>query len=99
MREVDAETIEQATIFVDTFDGCRTEAGDLLIPMNEGRFKWETIRGDLGDLVTGRKKGRTSSNEVTLFESVGFAMEDLVVAQKIYERAIRENQGRSVEMF
>jgi alanine dehydrogenase len=99
MREVDAETIEQATIFVDTFDGCRTEAGDLLIPMNEGRFKWETIRGDLGDLVTGRKKGRTSSDEVTLFESVGFAMEDLVVAQKIYERAIRENQGRSVEMF
>jgi len=98
-REVDEETIKQATIVVDTFEGCLAEAGDLLIPINEGKFTAEAIHGDLGDLVTGRKRGRTSAKEVTLFESVGFAMEDLVVAQRILQKAITQNRGQRVEMF
>jgi len=99
MREVDEETIRRASIVVDTFEGCLAEAGDLLIPIHEGKLKREAIHGDLGDLVTGRKKGRKSSEEVTLFKSVGFAMEDLVVAQKVYQKAIREGKGQRIEML
>lgn len=55
-REVDEETIRQATIIVDTFEGCLAEAGDLIIPISEGKLKREMIHGDLGDLITGRKR-------------------------------------------
>jgi alanine dehydrogenase len=99
MREVDEETIRQATIVVDTFEGCLAEAGDLLIPIHEGKLKKESIYADLGDLVTGRKRGRKISEEVTLFKSVGFAMEDLVVAQRAYQKATQEGKGQRVEIY
>lgn len=98
-REVDEETVRKATVVVDTFEGCLAEAGDLLIPMSEGKFKKEAIHGDLGDLVIGRKRGRKSLEEITLFKSVGFAMEDVVVAHWAYEKAIREGKGQEVNLF
>lgn len=99
MREVDEETIREATIVVDTFEGCLSEAGDLLIPIQEGKFKPDMIHGELGDLVTGRKRGRKSAEEVTLFKSVGFAMEDVVVAYRAYQKAIQEGKGQRIEIF
>jgi alanine dehydrogenase len=98
MREADDETILRAMIVVDTYEGCLSEAGDLLIPMGEGKLKKEAIHGDLGDLVTGRKKGRRSDEEITFFKSVGFAMEDVVTAHRAYEKAIREGKGQRIEM-
>jgi ornithine cyclodeaminase/alanine dehydrogenase len=98
MREADDETILKATIVVDTYEGCLSEAGDLLIPMGEGKLKKEAIHGDLGDLVTGRKEGRGSDEEITFFKSVGFGMEDVVTAHRAYEKAIREGKGKQVEM-
>jgi len=97
MRELDEETVLKATIVVDTYEGCLSEAGDLLIPMGEGKLKKEAIHGDLGDLVTGRKRGRSSPEEITFFKSVGFAMEDLVTAYRAYEKAIREGKGQRIE--
>ncbi|MEW6375476.1 MAG: ornithine cyclodeaminase family protein, partial [Thermodesulfobacteriota bacterium] len=99
MREVDDETVMQATIVVDTFEGCMAEAGDLLIPIREGRLKQESIYSDLGDIVIGRKKARRSFEEITLFKSVGFAMEDVVVAHRAYEKAIREGKGQRIELL
>lgn len=98
MREVDDQTICNATIVVDTYEGCLSEAGDLLIPIREGKLKREAIHGDLGDLVTGLKGGRRSDKEITLFKSVGFAMEDVVVAHRVYEKAVREGKGQRVEL-
>ncbi len=97
MREVDEETILRSKIVVDTFEGCLSEAGDLLIPMAEGKLKRESIYGDLGDLVTGKKRGRESQEEITLFKSVGFAMEDVVVAHRAYKKALQENKGQRIE--
>lgn len=99
MREIDEDIVRQATVVVDTFEGCLSEAGDLIIPINEGKFGRERIYSDLGDLITGRKRGRKSPQEVTLFKSVGFAMEDLVVAHMAYQKAIQEGRGKLVEMF
>ena len=98
MRETDDETILQSTVVVDTYEGCLNEAGDLLIPMKEGKFKKESIHGDLGEVITGRKQGRRSPEEITLFKSVGFAMEDVVVAHRAYEKAIREGKGKQIEI-
>lgn len=99
MRETDDETIGRSKIVVDTFEGCLSEAGDLIIPLSEGKLKRESIYGDLGDLVTGMKKGRESSQEITLFKSVGFAMEDVVVSHRAYLKALQENKGQRVEIF
>ncbi len=80
MQEVDTETIRKALVVVDTYEGCMAEAGDLLVPMNDGVFSRDDIHADLGEIITGKKRGRSTAEEITLFESVGFAVEDLVTA-------------------
>jgi alanine dehydrogenase len=97
-REVDEETIRQSKIIVDTYEGCLSEAGDILIPMGKGLFSKEQIYSDLGGLVSGKKTGRENSQEITLFESVGTAIEDLVVARLAYEKAREKGVGLPFEL-
>ena len=66
---------------VDTYDGALAEAGDLLIPMKSGVIKRENLLADLHQLVTARKPVRTNASEITLFKSVGNALEDLAAAE------------------
>jgi alanine dehydrogenase len=80
-REVDSLTIKRSRVLVDMYDGALSEAGDLLMPMNKGVIKREDLMGDLHELVTRKKPGRTSDHEITLFKSVGCALEDLVAAE------------------
>jgi ornithine cyclodeaminase/alanine dehydrogenase-like protein (mu-crystallin family) len=87
MREVDDETMRRSRIVVDTYDGALAEAGDLLIPLKKGSIGREQIIGDLHEIAGGKKQGRTDAAEITLFKSVGCALEDLVTAKLIYERA------------
>ena len=80
-REVDSNTIQRSRVVVDTYDGALAEAGDLLIPMNEGLITREHIVSDLHELVSRKRPGRRSADEITLFKSVGCALEDLVTAE------------------
>jgi ornithine cyclodeaminase/alanine dehydrogenase len=98
MRELDAEAVLRARIVVDTREGALAEAGDLLIPMREGRLGPEAIVAELGELVTGRVVGRRGPEEITLFKSVGFAMEDAVAARLAYERAVRMGVGTAIDL-
>ena len=82
-REVDSTTIERARVVVDTYDGALAEAGDLLIPMREGRIARSHIAADLHELVSGQNAVRTSADEITVFKSVGCALEDLVTAELV----------------
>jgi alanine dehydrogenase len=93
MRELDDLTVRKSKVVVDTYEGCMAEAGDLLIPIRNGKFSKENIHADLGEIVVGQKPARTSEDEITLFESVGFALEDLVVASLAYGRAIEKGVG------
>jgi ornithine cyclodeaminase/alanine dehydrogenase-like protein (mu-crystallin family) len=90
-REVDSETVCRARIVVDTYEGALAEAGDLLIPMREGVISRENVIAELHEVVGGKKPGRTSADEITVFKSVGCALEDLVTAtltcQKAEQRA------------
>jgi len=80
-REVDSLTVECARVVVDTYDAALAEAGDLLLPMREGRITREHIVADLHDLLSGKRLGRSTATQITLFKSVGCALEDLVTAE------------------
>jgi ornithine cyclodeaminase/alanine dehydrogenase-like protein (mu-crystallin family) len=80
-REVDSVTIQRARVVVDTYSGARAEAGDILIPLAENAISDNHIAADLHELVSGKKKGRLSPEDITSFKSVGCALEDLVTAE------------------
>jgi alanine dehydrogenase len=86
-REVDSATIRRSRVFVDTYDGALSEAGDLLIPMSEGLISRDHLLADLHELVTGKKLGRVAEADVTLFKSLGCCLEDLVTAELLADIA------------
>ena len=86
-REVDSETVLRSRVVVDTYEGAWAEAGDLLIPLREGVIQKSHILADLHELLSGKKQVRATSHDITLFKSVGCALEDLVTAKLVYERA------------
>jgi alanine dehydrogenase len=86
-REVDDETVRRARVVVDTYEGALAEAGDLLIPMKDGTIGREHILADLHEIASGKKKVRTGCDDITLFKSVGCALEDLVTARLVYDQS------------
>ncbi len=86
MRESDDEAITKATVFVDTFQGGLKESGDIVIPLSKGILKEEDIKADLFSLSSNKETGRTNSKQITLFKSVGHALEDLTAATYYYNK-------------
>jgi ornithine cyclodeaminase len=80
-REVDSHTIQNSRVVVDTYGNALSEVGELLIPLQEGLITRDHIVADLHELVSGAKQGRRSPEEITVFKSVGCALEDLVAAE------------------
>ncbi len=85
MRESDDRLVASAEVFADTRDGVLAEAGDLLIPIQNGSFRAADIRAELAELVRGEHPGRGSDEQITLFKSVGASLEDLAAAVCCYE--------------
>lgn len=83
MRECDAETVRRAQVFIDTPGGSRAEAGDLLQAEREGAFAWSDVQADLAALAHGAHRGRGDAAAITLFKSVGAAIEDLAAARLV----------------
>ncbi|HVZ01520.1 MAG TPA: ornithine cyclodeaminase family protein [Dongiaceae bacterium] len=86
LRESDDEAVKRATLFCDTRAGALKEGGDLVQPLKAGVIQESDIAADLADLCKGRHPGRKSADEVTLFKSVGTAVEDLAAAKLMLER-------------
>ncbi len=91
MREADDETMRMASVFVDERKAGLEETGDLIIPIQNGSLSEKDLVADLTELCTGLKKGRASEEQITLFKSVGLAMEDLTAADYYFKR-YSENQ-------
>ena len=85
MREADDALVSAAEVFVDTYAGALAEAGDLLQPIAAGCMTRDDIRGELADLCAGRHPGRTHASQITLFKSVGTALEDLCGANLAWD--------------
>ena len=80
-REVDSDTVQRARVVVDTYDGVLGEAGDILIPLSEGRISRTHVLADLHELVSGTKRVQRDTAGISLFKSVGCALEDLATAE------------------
>jgi ornithine cyclodeaminase/alanine dehydrogenase-like protein (mu-crystallin family) len=96
-REVDSATMAASRLFVDRRESTWNEAGDYLIPLAEGVIRPDHIQGELGEVLTGARPGRASSEEITLFKSLGLAVEDLAAAAAACERALSSGVGARVE--
>lgn len=97
-RELDTATMAAASLFVDRRESTLNESGDYLLAAAEGAIGPEQIRAELGELLTGKGKGRTSDDELTVFKSLGLAAEDLAAAEHLYGRAREDGAGTEVEL-
>ena len=97
-RELDTGAVVNAALFVDRRESALNEAGDYLIPVKEGAIDASHIRAELGEVLTGAHDGRASGREITLFKSLGIAIEDLASAQLIHRKALELGIGTSIEL-
>ncbi|HUG64027.1 MAG TPA: ornithine cyclodeaminase family protein [Gaiellaceae bacterium] len=95
-RELDTETVMQASLFVDRLESTLNEAGDYLIPAADGAIGPEHIKAELGDVLIGQHAGRESEDELTVFKSLGIAVEDLASAELVVRRARERGVGVEV---
>jgi alanine dehydrogenase len=96
VREMDGALVASARLIVDSRAGALTEAGDVVLAMNEGRFGTDHLVGELGEVVAGRVAGRTSEREITVFKSLGMAVEDVAAAELAWRRAAETGLGRAI---
>jgi ornithine cyclodeaminase len=97
-RELDTATMAAASLFVDRRESTVNESGDYLFAKRDGAIDETHIRAEIGDLLIGKAGGRSSRDEITLFKSLGLAVEDLTGAQFLFEKAQREKRGTWVEV-
>lgn len=93
-REMETALVRDARVFVDSRAGALAEAGDLVIPIDEGAIDASHIAAELGDVFGGRAAGRQSAAEITIFKSLGMAVEDVAAAHLAFERASERGLGR-----
>jgi ornithine cyclodeaminase/alanine dehydrogenase-like protein (mu-crystallin family) len=98
MREIPFETVQRAKIVVDHRASCLTEAGDLIQPLQAGLIDEKHIYAEIGEIVAGTKLGRESDEEITLFTSVGNAVQDLAAASRVLANAEKQGLGREVNV-
>ena len=92
-RELDTTAVVRSRLYVDRRESALAESGDVLIPISEGAFEADHIVGELGDLLLRRVPGRTAAREITLFKSLGIAIEDLAAAHHVMQRAATQGVG------
>ncbi len=97
-RELDTEIVKRAKFIGDSKEACFKESGDIIIPMNEGAITENHFYGELGELITGKKKGRINNDEITLFKSNGLAIQDTATAMLVYQKAMQSSVGITVEI-
>jgi ornithine cyclodeaminase/alanine dehydrogenase-like protein (mu-crystallin family) len=96
-RELDTATIVASSLFVDRRESTVNEAGDYLVPFQEGAIGPEHVKAEIGEILTGAHPGRTTPDELTVFKSLGLAVEDLAAAEYVVRRAQETGTGTTVE--
>jgi alanine dehydrogenase len=93
VRELDTATIKMSKVVCDQKQACLNEAGDIQIPIEEGVYSADDIHGELGEVINGTIAGRESDEEITLFKSVGLAIQDISCASLVYDQAKEQGVG------
>ena len=97
-RELDNEAVRRSRLFVDRRESASNEAGDYLIPLREGAIGEDHIVAEIGEVAAGMAEGRRAPGEITLFKSLGLAIEDLAAARWIHQRALETGAGTPVPL-
>lgn len=99
MQEIDEYIVKKADrVFVESKDAALSEAGDLIIPINKGILGKDRITGELGEVILGKIAGRENDEQITIFKTVGIAVQDVVTAAAIYRRAVSAGVGTEIEL-
>ncbi len=98
MRELDGVAVQRSHVVVDHLPAAQAEAGDILLAQAEGAIGDDFVVGSLGQLLLGEIRGRTTPGQITLFKSVGLAMQDAVTAAWVYRAAIEQGVGSTVAL-
>jgi alanine dehydrogenase len=97
-QELDPRILQRARIFVDDIRQCRTD-GEINVPLAQGLISEDDVDGEIGEVVAGRKQGRTSESEITVFDSTGIALQDSATVPLEYERALAAGVGIEKKMI
>jgi ornithine cyclodeaminase/alanine dehydrogenase len=97
-REIDGATVARAKLVVDSRDAVMAECGDILLAIKERSISDSHIHGEIGEVLTGAKPGRIGGDEITLYKSVGIAIQDAATANLVYHKALARGVGTSVEI-
>jgi ornithine cyclodeaminase len=97
-RELDSATVVRSRLYVDRRESALKEPGDILAPLKAGEITPDHIVGEIGEVLIGRAPARRSADEITLFKSLGLAIEDLASASYVYAEALRTGAGTRVEL-
>ena len=97
-RELDTEIIKRSKFIGDSREACFNEAGDIMIPLQEGAIDESHFYAELGQVITGAKEGRINNQEITLFKSNGLAIQDAATAKLVYDRALAAGIGQKVDI-
>ncbi|MEE9571922.1 MAG: ornithine cyclodeaminase family protein [Candidatus Neomarinimicrobiota bacterium] len=95
-RELDTAIIKRSKFIGDSKEACFKEAGDFIIPLNNGDIDESHFYADLGEIVAGDKPGREDKNEITIFKSNGLAIQDAATAKLVYDKAIEAETGQNI---
>lgn len=95
-RELDTAIIKRSKLVADSNEACLNEAGDIMIPIQEGAIDKSHIHAELGEIVTGKKPARANDKEITLFKSNGLAIQDVATAKLVYDKALAKGIGKQV---
>jgi alanine dehydrogenase len=96
-QELDPEILKRAKIIVDDVEQA-SHSGEINVPLSQGIITLNNIYAELGEIVAGLKKGRESDREITIFDSTGLALQDVIVAHYIYMQAIERGIGLKIQL-
>ena len=98
LREIDGATLARAKIVVDSREAIMAECGDILLALKEKSIGENAIHAEIGEVLAGTKAGRTTNDEMTLYKSVGIAIQDVAAAHLVYRKAVEKGVGTTVEI-
>jgi len=98
VRELDTAIIKRSKIIADSYQACLSEAGDIMVPIQEGAIDKAHMYAELGKIVTGKKLPRDDAEEITLFKSNGLAIQDVAAAKLVYDKAVQARIGAEIQL-
>src|SRR4030095_8626455 len=97
-REIDGPTVARSKVVVDSREAIMAECGDILLAIKEKTIAENHVHAEIGEVLAGIKPGRSSADEVTLYKSVGIAIQDVAAAQLVYHKALKLKVGTNVQV-